>query len=485
MQVEPGAFAQVAPEAGFPVPVRPALCWLATGAAVEASAAAVTKLTGFPLGLVAWLLGGAAAARTRLGGAGPGGEPGAGGGQVLLGPLGPLAQLGAGFLQDLGAGVEGLAQFVPLAGGVGAGLGGRVACLGGAPVSGGQALGELLAVPVGGGAQLVELAGGGLADLVQLGGCVLAGPGGLGAGVLGAGLGRGRALLCLPGLLEGLVPGGAGGGDGGFGLGAGRLGLLPGGGLGVGGALGRGGDGGLGFRADPADGRVPLVAGGLDLSLGASADPVEFGGVGGQRGGQLVGRLTGAGLGVGPGGVDRLGCGVGLLAHPDRGLGAALGLGPGRFRRGGALLGRGAGRLDLVLGGAGVGHRCRGAGQPLPQPGQPVGQGAHLAEHLGPADPGHGDRLVGVRHGRGVLAAVSAVSRRRSRHAVAALCPGSAQNPGGRPGPSPDGSGGFSHPGYLQVTVSADSVVIAPPGLVRVLGTTLPQLINYVKLRCN
>ncbi len=126
--------------------------------------------------------------------------------------------------------------------------------------------------------------------------------------------------------------------------------------------------------------------------------------MGGQRGGQLVGRLTGAGLGLGPGGVDRLGRGVGLLAHPDRGLGAALGLGPGRLRRGGALLGRGAGRLDLVLGGAGVGHRGRGVGQPLAEPGQPVGQGAHLAEHLGPADPGHGDRLVGVRHGRGVLA---------------------------------------------------------------------------------
>lgn len=49
------------------------------------------------------------------------GELGAGGGQVLLGPVGPLAQFGAGLLQDLGAGVEGFAQFVPLADGVGAG----------------------------------------------------------------------------------------------------------------------------------------------------------------------------------------------------------------------------------------------------------------------------------------------------------------------------------------------------------------------------
>ena len=62
-----------------------------------------------------------------------GAEPvqlGPGGGQVPGGPISPLAELGAGFLEDLGAGVECLAQFVALAGGVGAGLGDRVPRLG-------------------------------------------------------------------------------------------------------------------------------------------------------------------------------------------------------------------------------------------------------------------------------------------------------------------------------------------------------------------
>jgi hypothetical protein len=59
-------------------------------------------------------------------GAAGGAEPvhlGPGGGQVPVGPGGPLAEFGAGFLEDLGAGVECLAQFVALAGGVSAGLG--------------------------------------------------------------------------------------------------------------------------------------------------------------------------------------------------------------------------------------------------------------------------------------------------------------------------------------------------------------------------
>ena len=54
-----------------------------------------------------------------------------------FGPFGPLAELGAGFLEDLGAGVECLAQFVAFAGGVGAGLGDRVPCLGGDAVGAG------------------------------------------------------------------------------------------------------------------------------------------------------------------------------------------------------------------------------------------------------------------------------------------------------------------------------------------------------------
>jgi hypothetical protein len=78
-------------------------------------------------------------------------ETGPGGGQLALGPLGPLAQLGAGLLQDPGAVLERHAQFLPLAGGVGAGLGvlgGRVgqALLGGLPADDGvgQAAGDLL-----------------------------------------------------------------------------------------------------------------------------------------------------------------------------------------------------------------------------------------------------------------------------------------------------------------------------------------------------
>ena len=76
---------------------------------------------------------------------------GPGDGQVALGPL---AQLGAGFLQDPGAVLERRAQFLPLAGGVGAGLGvlgGRVgqALLGGLPAGDGvgQATGDLLPFP--------------------------------------------------------------------------------------------------------------------------------------------------------------------------------------------------------------------------------------------------------------------------------------------------------------------------------------------------
>ena len=85
-------------------------------------------------------------------------------GQVALGPLGPLAQFGAGFLQDPGAVLERRAQFLPLAGGVGAGLGvpGRPAVgqalLGGLPAGDGvgQAAGDLLPFPGGISADLVQ-----------------------------------------------------------------------------------------------------------------------------------------------------------------------------------------------------------------------------------------------------------------------------------------------------------------------------------------
>src|SRR5260370_16269577 len=53
-------------------------------------------------------------------------ELGPGGGQVTLGAFGPLALLGAGFLEDLGAGVEHVPQFFPLARAVGAGPAGRI-----------------------------------------------------------------------------------------------------------------------------------------------------------------------------------------------------------------------------------------------------------------------------------------------------------------------------------------------------------------------
>jgi hypothetical protein len=95
-----------------------------------------------------------------------GAEPvqlGPGGGQVPFGPLGSLAELGAGFLEDLGAGVECLAQFVAFAGGVGAGLGDRVPCLGG------DAVGACLGGPQLPGAPL-RLGGVPGAELVQLGG---------------------------------------------------------------------------------------------------------------------------------------------------------------------------------------------------------------------------------------------------------------------------------------------------------------------------
>jgi hypothetical protein len=158
-----------------------------------------------------------------------------------------------------------------------------------------QAAGDLLPFPGGVGADLVQVARGGLAD-----------PGILGPGILGPGPGRGRALPGLLGVGAGLVAGGLGGPDEVLGLGPCLVGFLTclldlaiGAGLRLGDA---GGQGGLGL----GDRLVPLGLSGADLAGGGLADPGGLGvGLGpGQRG--LLEALGGALPGLLAGGLGGL-----------------------------------------------------------------------------------------------------------------------------------------------------------------------------------
>jgi hypothetical protein len=259
----------------------------------EGRAGTRQSLVGLDVGLLAW---------APPGPAGPGAaavglaELSPGVGQVALGPLGPLPQLGAGFLQDPGAVLERCAQFFPLAGGVGAD------------------------------------------------------PGGLGPGILGLGPGRGRAL---PGLVTGFL----GGPDEVLGLGPGLAGFLlclP--DLAVGADL-RLGDRlvplGLG-GADLAGGGLadPLGFGpgqrGLLEGLGGSLLGLLAGGFGGL---QLLVHLRRRGAGL-------LGVGLGLLAALRLAGQAAAGVSDLRDRLGLHRLDLRLGRLRIrgslqLLGGRG------------------------------------------------------------------------------------------------------------------------------------
>ena len=107
----------------------------------------------------------------------------------------------------------------------------------------------------------------------------------------------------------------------------------------------------------------------------------------GLLGGQVLAHLLG-----------RLVChGAGLVGT----LGPQLGVGTGGFRGRGPLLSGSARGLDLGLGRARVAEGGHGAGEPLRDAGQLARQVAHLPEHLGAGDPGHGDRLLDVSLGRG------------------------------------------------------------------------------------
>ena len=73
----------------------------------------------------------------------------------------------------------------------------------------------------------------------------------------------------------------------------------------------------------------------------------------------------------------------------------------------------------------------------------------------------------------------ASASRLRSRHAVTALCAGSVQYWGGRPGSAPAGLGGFSQPGNLHVAVLVCSVMVPS----RALGGSDTSLYHFISLR--
>jgi hypothetical protein len=240
--------------------------------------------------------------------------------EVALGALGAGAQVGARLLEYLGAGFHRGAQFVALAGGVGAELlelggvrPGHLGQAGGGVVEPGE---DLVPFPLRVGAQLVGVTGGVFPD--SRGFC---------AGVLGPGVGGRSALVCLRGLREGLVACVPGGVNLRLGLCACTPDCLLRLRLGAAGALlGRRDRGGL-VRLGRCDRAVPVFLGDGDARLGLLADLLEFGGVRGGGFGQPVVRLAGAGLRGFQvlahllGGL--VGCGAGLVG--DRG--AALGVG--------------------------------------------------------------------------------------------------------------------------------------------------------------
>ena len=118
--------------------------------------------------------------------------------------------------------------------------------------------------------------------------------------------------------------------------------------------------------------------------------------------------------------------------------------------------------LDFGLGRARVAEGGHGAGEPLGDAGQLARQVAHLPEHLGAGDPGHGDRLldVGLAGGDAALCVGLALALAPRGHGVVR---GSAQYSGGRPGLAAAGSGAFSQPGNLHVAVLVCSVMMAEP----------------------
>ena len=116
-------------------------------------------------------------------------------------------------------------------------------------------------------------------------------------------------------------------------------------------------------------------------------------------GGELVVGLLAAGLLDGQVPAGLFGGLVGQGAELALGGGPLLGLGPAGLSDRGAFFGGGPGRLHLCLGRGRVPDRVGGDADPVGQVGHPVGQSAHLPQHLQRGGPGHGDGLLGVRVG--------------------------------------------------------------------------------------
>ena len=255
---------------------------------------------------------------------------------------------------------------------------------------------DLVPLPVGVGAQLVELASG-----------VFPSPRSLRACVLGPGRGRGRALPGLLSIGAGLVAGGLGGADEGLGLGPGLVDRLPRLlGRAVGAGLGLGDAGGL-VRPGPGDRLVALGRRGGDLLSRFRAGTLDLGRCGGagllglseRCGGALLSLLAGS-LGglqllvhLRRRGAGLFGVGLGLLAALRLAGQAAAGVGDLRDRLG-------LHRFDLRLGCL----RIRGGLQLLGGRGELGHQGGRVGQQAGPqlrrAGGGHGDRPVQVRRGR-------------------------------------------------------------------------------------